>query len=90
MTTEGKMTVSAEELEMLWVEWKSDKRLHEDLRFGQFVMQRKAPKGFACPKLFFADTGTAVDLLKRLSSGEDVVSFKQISYVEDLEDNLVY
>ena len=63
------LDLSEEELRKLWKTWINDSSLKSELRFGQFVCNRKLPKMSAWPDCYYADTEKAYNLLYKDAMG---------------------
>jgi len=63
------MELTPEELKNLWNTWINDSSLRSELRFGQFVCNRKLNSGYAWPECYYASNAKAWTMLFELASG---------------------
>jgi len=75
--------LTMEELKRLWKLWVNDSNRW---RFGQYVMHMKLPAMHACPSVYFADTGTAWELLSNHAAGVKPLNVIRLGGGEYLEE----
>lgn len=63
MTLRNLLPISMNELTEDWRIWIGDKSLKSNLRFGQYVLNKRLSKGAAWSECYYADTTKAWEML---------------------------
>jgi hypothetical protein len=64
------LELTLEELPELWVQWLKDRQLRSELRFGQWVLNRKLADGYSWSMCYYANSEEAYLMLHGVLSGE--------------------